>query len=355
MAAGQGNGAALMIHPVILCGGNGTRLWPRSRATKPKPFLPLIGRRSLFEETLRRCGDGRIFAAPTIVTGANHLTHVEMQISGSGGATIIVEPEGRNTAPAIALAALRLPTDAIMLVCPSDHHIADVSAFVAAAETASMLAEDGWLVSLGIEAERPETGFGYIKRAESLGGGFKVEKFVEKPDLATAETFLADGGYSWNGGIFAFQSGKFLEELEKFRPEMVALLRLAVADGNDDNSVFHPHAASFAEIKGDSIDYAIMEHTDRAAMVPVSMEWSDIGNWEALRDARPRDDDGNSVKGKVDLVDCRNVLIDSDGPRVSAIGLENVIIVVDGDDVLVTTADGAQLVGKLDGAANQGS
>ncbi len=342
-----------MIHPVILCGGNGTRLWPRSRASKPKPFLPLIGDKSLFEEALARCNDRSCFAAPTIVTGASHLEHVRNQAGTDGDTSIIVEPEGKNTAPAIALAALRLPQDAVMLVCPSDHHIEQNPAFVAAAETAAALAEDGWLVSFGIEAITPETGYGYIKQGQKLGGGFEVERFVEKPDLETAETFLAEGSYSWNGGIFALQAGRFLEELEIYRPQMIELLRRAVANGEADGPIFHPHPTSFAEIEGDSIDYAVMERTERAAMVPVSMGWSDIGNWQALREARKRDDDGNTVRGKAELVDCENVLVQSDGPRVSAIGLNGVTIVVDGDEVLVTTDEGAQIVGKLDGAANQ--
>ena len=342
-----------MIYPVVLCGGNGTRLWPRSRATKPKPFLPLIGTQSLFEATLERCADSAIFAAPTIVTGADHLEHVTAQ-SGMDAA-IIVEPQGRNTAPAIALAALRLPEDAVMLVCPSDHHIEDEDAFVAGAQAAAELAADGWLVSFGIEATRPETGYGYIRRSEALGQGFQVERFVEKPDRERAESFLADGGYSWNGGIFAFRVGTFLSELGQHRPAMLEQLRKAVDAGEEHGKTFHPHAASFAAVEGDSVDYAVMENTSRAAMVPVSMGWSDIGNWEALRDARPLDENGNSVTGIAELVQCKNVLVESDGPRVSAIGLENVIIVVDGDEVLVTTADGAQVVGKLDGATNQSS
>jgi len=342
-----------MIHPVILCGGNGTRLWPRSRASKPKPFLPLVGKQSLFEEALERCANREIFAAPTIVTGAGHLEHVEAQIGDDSRASIIVEPQGKNTAPAIALVAMRLPEDAIMLVCPSDHHIQKKSAFVAAAETASTMAKSGLLVAFGIEASRPETGYGYIKQGEEIGGGFAVDSFVEKPDLATAEAFMEEGGYSWNGGIFAFRAGRFLEELEAQRPQMVDSLRQSVASGSSDGAIFRPAAASFAEIDGDSIDYAVMEHTERAAMVPVSMGWSDIGNWQALREARNVDDDGNSVRGTAELVGCKNVLVESDGPRVSAIGLDGVVIVVDGDDVLVTSADGAQLVGKLGGVKNQ--
>ncbi|MDN3646278.1 mannose-1-phosphate guanylyltransferase [Pontixanthobacter aestiaquae] len=342
-----------MIHPVILCGGSGTRLWPLSRADKPKPFLPLIGTRSLFEQTLDRCSKDVLFAAPAVVTGKKHLAHVEKQLGRADGASIIVEPIGKNTAPAIALAAMRLPEDAVMLVCPSDHYIEDAGAFQSAAETASALADQGFLVSFGIEATTPETGYGYIKRGEELGGGHAVERFVEKPDLATAQRFLADGSYSWNGGIFAFKAGVFLAELTNHRPQMMDALRASVETGREDGQRFHPDAARFAQIDGDSIDYAIMETTERAAMVPVSMGWSDIGNWNALREARGSDGLGNSVKGKAELVDCTNVMVHSDGPRVSAVGLDDVIIVVDGDDVLVTTAAGTQKVGTLKGAKSQ--
>lgn len=342
------------IHPVVLCGGSGTRLWPRSRASKPKPFLPLVGEGTLFEATLARCPSAAGFADPIVVTGAAHLPYVEAQWPAGRGGETIVEPSARNTAAAIALAALRLPEDAIMLVCPSDHHIADPAAFQAAAQAAAVLAQDGWLVSFGIAATAPETGFGYLQRGEAIGDlGFKVARFVEKPDLERAKAFLADGGYAWNGGIFAFRVGTFLAELAHHRPQIAGLTRKAVALGRVDGARFHPDAEAFAGIESESVDYAVMESTTRAAMVPAQMGWSDIGNWDALLEARERDTHGNSVHGTAELVDCRNVLVESDGPRVSAIGLEDVIIVVDGDEVLVTTRAGAQLVGKLGGAINQ--
>src|SRR5437870_1804049 len=198
------------IYPVILCGGSGTRLWPRSRKSKPKPFLSLVEEATLFEATLARsAGDAR-FAPPTVVTGVGHRTHVDEQGRRFEGLGVIVEPVARNTAAAIALAAERLGPDAIMLVCPSDHHIADVAAFRDAASAAAALAADDWLVSFGIEPTAPETGFGYIRRGAPLPGGFEVERFVEKPDRATAEQFLADGHYSWNGGIFVFKASTFL-------------------------------------------------------------------------------------------------------------------------------------------------
>jgi mannose-1-phosphate guanylyltransferase/mannose-1-phosphate guanylyltransferase/mannose-6-phosphate isomerase len=342
------------IVPIVLCGGSGTRLWPRSRAVKPKPFLPLVGETTLFEATLARCAAEAGFAPPVVVTGAAHLPHVEDQLAGVQGARVIVEPAAKNTAAAIALAALRLPEEAVMLVCPSDHHIADCEAFTAAARSAATLAEEGWLVSFGIEAKTPETGFGYLKRGEAIGSqGFHVDQFVEKPDRERAQSFLDAGIYAWNGGIFAFRAGDFLAELEAHRPAILAAVREAVAQGREDGQRFHPDAEAFAGVTSESVDYAVMENTRRAAMVPADMGWSDIGNWQALHEARERDDKGNHTVGSVELVDCRNVLVDSDGPRVSVIGLENVIVVVDGNDVLVTTAAGTQLVGKLSGAVNQ--
>lgn len=342
------------IVPVILCGGSGTRLWPRSRAAKPKPFLPLVGDSTLFEATLARCAPAAGFAPPVVVTGAAHVVHIEAQLADPAGSQVIVEPSARNTAAAIALAALRLPVDAVMLVCPSDHHIADVAAFRRAATAAADLARQGWLVSIGIGATAPETGFGYLQRGEALGDrGFRTARFVEKPDLARAQQFIAAGTYAWNGGIFAFPVRGFLRELAAHAPAILDAARAAVDAGRSDGHLFFPAAESFAEAPSISVDYAVMEPTAHKAMVLADMGWSDIGSWDALHSALPRDAAGNSCKGRVDLVDCRNVLVDSDGPRVSAIGLEDVVIVVDGDEVLVTTHAGAQLVGKLPGAANQ--
>ncbi len=341
------------ITQVILCGGSGTRLWPRSRASKPKPFLPLVGDNTLFEATLLRCGAGDGFADPVIVTGTAHLDHVEAQLGGRA-AQIVVEPAAKNTAAAIALAAHRLDPAMIMLVCPSDHHIGDHAAFVSAAHAAADLAREGWFVSFGIEAKTPETGFGYLRRGEAIGElGFRTAQFVEKPDSARAEAFVVSGDYAWNGGIFAFRAGDFLRELAEHRPALAEAVAAAVAAGSSDGARFRPDAAEFAKIESESVDYAVMENTARAAMVPADMAWSDIGSWEALHAARARDGDGNAVSGPAELVDCRNVLVETDGPRVSVIGLENVIVVVDDGEVLVTSAAGAQKVGKLHGAVNQ--
>ena len=341
------------IHPVILCGGSGTRLWPKSRPSRPKPFIPLIGHGTLFREAVERCNESPPFASPLIVAGETHVGLIEGQMASGEEYAIIVEPCARNTAAAIALAAARLDDDDVMLVCPSDHHIADEAAFAKTAQEAAKLAQEGWLVSFGITPDRPETGYGYIRRGEPLETGFKVDAFIEKPDLARAQEFLADGGYAWNGGIFAFRAGSLLDELESHRPSLAAAVRESVAKGFEEGSLFRPDADAFAQIEGESIDYAVMENTQRAAMVPVEMGWSDIGNWAALHDALPRDDQGNHASGRADLSECRNVLAISDGPRISAVGVEDICIIVDGDEILVTSREGAQIVGKLPGASGK--
>lgn len=343
------------IVPVVLCGGSGTRLWPKSRKIKPKPFLPLVGDATLFTATLARCAREAGFGDPLVVTGADHLSYVEQQVPDPERTRIIVEPQGRNTAAAIALAALSLPEDAIMLVCPSDHHIGDVQAFQSAARQSAELAGQGWLVSIGITPTAPETGFGYLKRGDVIDGsaGRRVERFVEKPDLARAMEFLASGEYAWNGGIFAFRAGTFIAELDRHRPEILAAVREAIVRGAADGMRFHPDAATFAQVRSESVDYAVMENTDRAAMVPAVMAWSDIGNWQALHEALDHDESGNTVRGTADLRDCTNVLVMSDGPRVSVVGASDLIVVVDGAEVLVCTHDGAQSVGKLSGAISQ--
>lgn len=344
------------IHPVILCGGSGTRLWPVSRQAVPKPFLPLVSEETLFEQAVRRvAGDDR-FAAPMVVAGAAHADLIMAQLGDTPGARLVIEPAAKNTAPAIALAAALLPEDAVMLVCPSDHHIADAAAFRAAALAAAALAREDYLVSFGIAADRPETGYGYLRRGEPLAGGYAIREFVEKPDRARAEAYLASGEYSWNGGIFAFRAGHLLAELAAHRPGMAQLVGEAVAGGASEGALFHPAPQPFAAIAGDSIDYAVMENTGRAAMVPADMGWSDIGNWAALADALAHgaDASGNVARGgSVDFAQCNGVFAMSDGPRISAVGLSDVCIIVSGGEVLVTTRDGAQIVGKLPGAVNQ--
>lgn len=341
-----------LIHPVILCGGGGTRLWPRSRRAHPKPFLPLLGDRTLFQQSLDRVNDAAAYAPPVIVTGKDHRALVEEQCRRD--ATIIVEPSPRNTAPAIALAAKALPDDAIMLVCPSDHHIADAAAFHEGVRRAVELARDGSLVSFGIEPTMPHTGYGYIKRGEPLGCGHQVASFVEKPDASRAKEFLADGGYVWNGGIFVFQAGRFMDELTTHRPAVAELVERAMSDAERDGGIILPEPVSFAAIEAESVDYAVMENTRHAAVVASDMGWSDIGDWKALHTARVHaGKDGNHIQGPGEALQCRNVMIDTDSAHVSVVGLENIVVVVDGDRVLVTSHDGAQNVGKLKGAMEQ--
>ena len=342
------------ITPVILCGGSGTRLWPRSRKSKPKPFLALVEDKTLFQQALLRCADQAHFQAPIVVTGSAHVEHVEEQLSVVCGGKMIIEPEPKNTAAAIALAAMRLPPDAIMLVCPSDHHIGNPSAFISAALSAAELASQGWLVSLAIEPRSPDTGFGYLRRGEPIGDrGFKVAQFVEKPDLARAQAYVASKKFAWNGGIFAFAAGRFCEELRHFRPEMFDVIAASIERGVEEGIHFLPEASSFSAVKSESVDCAVMENTLHAAMIPAEMAWSDIGNWQALHSVRGRDENGNAVRGPVEIVDCENVFVESDGARVSVIGVSNIIIVVDGTDVLITSSDSAHRVGTLPGATNQ--
>ncbi len=341
----------MTIIPVILSGGNGTRLWPCSRPELPKPFLPLIGERTLFQQALDRCADPALFAPPLVVAGGAHLPHIAAQAGPE--VRVAVEPVGRNTAPAIALAASLVEPDEVLLVCPSDHHIADTAAFARVAQAAARLAQADMMVSIGIGATRPETGYGYIRRGAAIDGGFAIDSFVEKPDLARAERFLAEGGYDWNGGIFAFRAGALLDELARYRPDMARGVAEAVAGGKWDGRQFHPDEQAWRAIDGESIDYAVMENTARAAVVPAEFGWSDIGNWQALHEARGGDEQGNLAIGPAELVDCCNVMTQSDGPRISVIGLDGVIVVVDGDEVVVTSASGVQKVGKLAGANGQ--
>jgi mannose-1-phosphate guanylyltransferase len=345
-----------VIFPVILCGGGGTRLWPVSRMARPKPFLPLISETTLFTEAVDRVADRARFAPPLVVAGADHAGLIMAQLDGVDGARLVIEPAARNTAPAIALAAALLPPDAVMLVCPSDHHISNPDAFRAAALAAAALAREDYLVSFGIAPERPETGYGYLQRGDPVAGGFAIRCFVEKPDLARAQEYLASGDYSWNGGIFAFRAGFLMAELAAHRPQMAQQVAEAAAQGHWEHSQFHPAPAPFAAIAGESIDYAVMENTARAAMVPASMGWSDIGSWASLADALAAhaDDAGNIARGRpADFDDCSGVLAMTDGPRISAVGVKDVCIIVANGEVLVTTRDGSQRVGKLPGAINQ--
>lgn len=339
------------IVPVILCGGSGTRLWPMSRPDAPKPFLPLLSEETLFQQAVNRCLADEKLGSPVIVAGGAHQHLIESQLPTGSDARIIIEPGQKNTAAAIGLAAALLPSDAIMLVCPSDHHISDADAFRAAAHRAAQLAAEGWLVAFGIKALYPETGYGYLKRGDPLGAGAaKIERFVEKPDLEKAKTFLAEGGYSWNGGLFAFTAGEFLKEMKEFRPAMHKCLQASMAAARNDGRVYYPEADEFSRIEGESVDYAIMENTNRAALVDADMGWSDIGNWQALSEHLVRDDKGVHARGSVDVIGAERVAVLAGDMRVSVVGVSDVIVVVSDGEVLICSPDHAQHVGKLPGA-----
>jgi len=291
-----------------------------------------------------------VFAEALIVAGSDHLDAIEEQAADGEVASVIVEPDSRQTAPAIALAANVLDLEAIMLVCPSDHFIADTAAFLDAAQKAAVLAADDWLVSLAVIADRPETGYGYLRRGEAILTGFRVDQFVEKPERDMAEEYISDSAYFWNSGIFAFRAGAFLNELSVHRSAMADAIRRSIDNASETGSHLNPDPDSFCSIDGESIDYAIMEPTSRAAMVTVSMGWSDMGNWASLRRALPSDTNGNHVIGEAELIECENVLAISNGQRISVVGMKETCIIVDGDNVLVVSQDGAANVGKLHGA-----
>ncbi len=327
---------SLLIQPVILCGGAGTRLWPESRGNRAKQFLPLHGRDSLFRQTVQRTPAGAHFSPPVVVCGDGHVASVREQMEDRD-VSLLVEPMPRNTAAAIALAVARADANTLLLVMPSDHVIADVSAFHAAIATGARLAQQDWLVTFGIAADRPDTGFGYIASGDALdGGGFTVDRFIEKPPLDEAEAMLAAGGYSWNAGIFLFRAGRMRDAmLDHCRPIFEAADR-AVAAGMHDGDAFYADAPEFERAPSDSIDYAVMEKDDRVAVVPVSMGWSDLGSWQAVHAlAEDKDAADNALTGDVFVHDSKGNLIRAGGKRVSIVGMDDVAVIVDGDDILV--------------------
>lgn len=332
----------LKITPVILSGGAGTRLWPMSREDRPKQFLPLTADQTMFELTLARVADPARYDPPIIVSGAGHAALVDEQL-GHPAAAIILEPCARNTAPAIALAALAAAPQAVLLIMPSDHVIADGAAFEAAIAAALPLVGEGWFVTFGITPTGPETGYGYIAVGEALGDGVhKVARFVEKPDRARAEAMIAGGDHVWNGGIFLLRADMYLGALAVHAPEMLAAARAAMAGAARHGTHIHPDAAAFAACPSDSIDYAVMEKADRVAVVPVSMGWSDIGSWDALHDFGEKDESGNVIGGDVIALDTTNTLIRSDGLRISVSGVSDLIIIASGNDLMILPRGGSQ-------------
>ena len=337
------------IVPVILSGGSGTRLWPMSRSERPKQFLPLTAAETMLQLTVRRAA-GERFGAPVIVANAAHADMIEAQLAdvGTAARSIILEPVARNTAPAIALAALSVGPDDVMLVMPSDHVIADVPAFHDAIAVALPLVSDGWLVTFGITPDAPETGYGYIQVGEAIAPGVhRVSRFVEKPARDIAEAMVAGGDHAWNGGIFLFRAGALLDALESHAPAMLAATRAAMDGSARAGARVHPDVTAFAASPSDSIDYAVMEKADRVAVVPVSMGWSDVGSWDALHTISARDGNGNTHDGAVLAVDTRDCLVRSDGVRIALVGVSDLIVVASGNDVLILPRGRSQEVKKL--------
>jgi len=332
----------MMIQPVILCGGAGTRLWPESRGHRAKQFLPLTGAQSLFQQTVQRTPAGPAFLPPIILCGDPHVAAVRDQM-GTHEASLVVEPMPRNTAAAIALAVARADADTLLLVMPSDHVIADVPAFHAAIAKGARLAGQDWIVTFGITPGAPETGFGYIANGAALGDdGFTVDRFIEKPPLADAQAMLAAGGYSWNAGIFLFRAGRMRDAMLTHCRAIFEAADRAVAAGRLDGDALYADAAHFAQAPSDSIDYAVMEKDDRVAVVPAAMGWSDLGSWQAVHTLSPKDDADNAVTGDAFVHDSRGNLVRCGGKRVSLVGIENVAVIVDGDDILVMPLDRSQ-------------
>lgn len=348
--------------PVILSGGSGTRLWPLSRELRPKQFLPLLTERTLLQETAARAlALGEFVRAPLLVCNDAHRFLAAEQLRGAGlkAAGIVLEPVGRNTAPAVAIAALEALRDAppeadpLLLVLPADHVILDTDAFAAAVAAALEAAEAGYLVTFGVVPDRPETGYGYIQSGQSHGRWLQVARFVEKPNRATAERYVASGDYSWNSGMFVFSARTVLAELDRHVPGLAEDCARALGAASRDPD-FVRLGAEFRDCRSISIDNAVMEKTARAAVVPLAAGWNDIGSWTALHDVLPRDEAGNAVAGDVLLQDCRDSYVAASGRYVAAIGLEGIVVVETADAVLVAARDHCQsvkdVVGQLKAA-----
>jgi len=340
----------MSITPVILSGGSGTRLWPLSRELYPKQLLPLVGELTMLQETVQRLS-GLEAAAPMIVCNDAHRFLVAEQLRQRAvkPQAIILEPMGRNTAPAIALAALAAKPGAMLLVLPADHVIRDVQAFQAAIQVALPAAEAGKLVTFGIVPVAPETGYGYIKAgaADAAPGVHRIAQFIEKPDAARAAQFLAAGGYFWNSGMFLFKAERYIQELERHAPDILKSTRAALAAASPDLDFVRVDAVAFEACRSDSIDYAVMEKTQDAVVVPMAAGWSDVGSWSALHDALPSDAHGNVAKGDVLVEDSDGCYFYAESRLVSAVGLKDHVVVETKDAVLVAPKDRVQDVKKL--------
>ena len=335
-----------MIKPVIMAGGSGTRLWPLSRASHPKQFLSLYGQDSMLQATVNRLsGLGDLEPSVTICNEEHRFFVAEQLRDIDHVGSIILEPVGRNTAPAIALAALsslRDGNDPLLLVLAADHVILNEPNFTESILRATSLAEEGKLVTFGIVADSPQVGYGYIKRGAVEGIGFRVESFVEKPSIDVAQQYLDSGGYYWNSGMFLFKASSYLEELEKHRPDIHSACMLAMQNVTVDRDFLRVDKIAFEGCPSDSIDFAVMEKTKEAVVVPMDASWSDIGSWTSLWSASEKDSYGNSLTGDVIAFDTNNSLIRSDGKLIAALGVDDLIVVSTKDSLLIAHKDRVQ-------------
>ena len=337
--------------PVILSGGSGTRLWPLSRAHYPKQFLPLVSSYTMVQETILRLAGLEGLKAPLAVCNEDHRFMMAEQLweIDAKPSAIILEPVGKNTAPAVAMAALTAASgDDILLVLPADHVISNLEAFHGAIVQAKALAEQGFLVTFGIVPTEPETGYGYIKR-DTLqhGSAFSVAAFVEKPDAETAKDYLQSGDYYWNSGMFAFKVDTFLSELEKFNPEMLACCKQALNAAKVDLDFVRLDKEIFSTCPADSIDYAVMEKTDKAVVIPLDAGWNDVGSWSALWDVTDKDEFGNAISGDVLTVDTHNSFIHAQSKLVAVVGAHDLVVVETDDAVMISPKDRVQEVKEI--------